>query len=213
MPKPKVFISYSHKDNDWKNRLVTHLGVLQEQGLLDLWDDCRISAGQDWYQAIRAAIDSATVAILLISANFLTSRFILSEEVPRLLQRRASTGFPLFPIIIKPCAWQAVDWLRQMQLRPAGERLLSSSTEHQIDTDLAGMAREVEQVLQSVWPLTASQKFDSLNMEKTSISYLSSARGYLTNPEQGSKLLANFNMKNFILNNNTFANYEKLKEG
>ena len=36
MSKPTVFISYSHKDEDWKNRLVTHLGVLRHQGLLDL---------------------------------------------------------------------------------------------------------------------------------------------------------------------------------
>jgi hypothetical protein len=34
MPGPSVFISYSHKDETWKDRLVTHLGVLQREGLL-----------------------------------------------------------------------------------------------------------------------------------------------------------------------------------
>jgi hypothetical protein len=34
MTKPTIFISYSHKDEGWKDRLVTHLGVLQSQGLL-----------------------------------------------------------------------------------------------------------------------------------------------------------------------------------
>jgi hypothetical protein len=56
MTKPTVFISYSHKDEEWKDRLVTHLGVLQSQGLLDLWDDRRIGAGEDWYQEIQTSL-------------------------------------------------------------------------------------------------------------------------------------------------------------
>ena len=38
MSRPTVFISYSHKDEDWKDRLVTHLGVLAQQGVLEVWD-------------------------------------------------------------------------------------------------------------------------------------------------------------------------------
>lgn len=73
MPGPSVFISYSHKDEAWKDRLMTHLGVLQREGLLDTWDDRRIGAGANWYEAIQQAIERASVAILLISADFLTS--------------------------------------------------------------------------------------------------------------------------------------------
>jgi hypothetical protein len=35
---PSVFLSYSHKDEDWKKRLRTHLAVLEAEGLLDVWD-------------------------------------------------------------------------------------------------------------------------------------------------------------------------------
>lgn len=49
MTLPTVFISYSHKDEEWKDRLVTHLSVLERAGLLDVWDDRRIEAGADWY--------------------------------------------------------------------------------------------------------------------------------------------------------------------
>ena len=45
MTGPSVFISYSRKDEEWKDRLVTHLGVLEQEGLLDLWDDRRIELG------------------------------------------------------------------------------------------------------------------------------------------------------------------------
>ncbi len=88
MNQPTVFISYSHIDEDWKDRLVTHLGVLQKERLLDIWDDSRIVAGGHWYQKISDAMDAAGACILLITADFLTSAFILNKEVPRLLERR-----------------------------------------------------------------------------------------------------------------------------
>ncbi len=67
MSKPSVFISYSHKDEDWKDRLVTQLGVLEKQGHLEIWDDRRIEGGDDWFPEIETAIDSAHVAVLMIS--------------------------------------------------------------------------------------------------------------------------------------------------
>ena len=50
--KPTVFISYSHKDEVWKDRLNAHLGVLKEHGLLNFWDDREIGAGENWYDKI-----------------------------------------------------------------------------------------------------------------------------------------------------------------
>ena len=66
---PSVFISYSHKDEVWKDRLVTHLGVLQHQGLLRTWSDEKIRGGDDWFEEIRKAMDEARLAVFLISAN------------------------------------------------------------------------------------------------------------------------------------------------
>jgi hypothetical protein len=147
MTQPTVFISYSHKDEEWKDRLVTQLGVLQQQGLLDLWDDRRISAGADWQPEIEKAMGAASAAILLVSANFLTSQFILGEEVPRLLERRKKEGLRVFPIIVKPCAWQQVNWLARIQVRPRDGRPLSAGSDYQIDADLAAIAAEVYKLL------------------------------------------------------------------
>jgi hypothetical protein len=73
MTAPSVFISYSHKDEEWKDRLVTHLRVLEMQGFLDVWEDRQIEGGDDWYPEIETAINKANVAILMISANFLVT--------------------------------------------------------------------------------------------------------------------------------------------
>jgi hypothetical protein len=104
MQQPTIFISYSHADEKWKNRLVKQLNVLVSEGRFEVWDDRRIAAGDNWYPAIAAAINTASVAILLISDDFLTSGFIRREEVPRLLKRRAEQGLRVIPLIIWPCA-------------------------------------------------------------------------------------------------------------
>ena len=59
----------------------------------------RIRAGSDWQVEISQAITQAKVAILLISASFLTTDFILDKEVPALLQRRDREGLIIFPVI------------------------------------------------------------------------------------------------------------------
>src|ERR1700755_464006 len=111
MNKPTVFISYSHKDEDWKDQLLTKLAVLEIEDILNVWDDREIEAGTDWKQNILDAIQSARVALLLVSADFLTSKFIRGTEIPLLLERAGQRGLTIFPVIIRPCVWQAGKWL------------------------------------------------------------------------------------------------------
>jgi exonuclease VII small subunit len=172
--QPTVFISYSHKDEKWKDRLVTHLGVLHNQGLLDLWDDRRIGTGEDWYQEIQEAMAAASVAVLLVSANFLTSQFILGEEVPRLLERRDKEGLRTFPVIVKPCAWTQVRWLARMQVRPKDGRPLSAGDEHQIDADLTAIAEEVAAIISRAIPVPPPEGYIPIGPERISLAKLPS---------------------------------------
>ena len=110
-----IFISYSHKDEAWKDALQDQLQVLQYHGDFAIWDDRQIKAGDSWYPAISEAIESARVAILLISADFLKSDFVRSEEIPRLLKRRSEDGLRIVPLVVRPCPWQTVPWLSSLQ--------------------------------------------------------------------------------------------------
>ena len=150
----KVFISYSHKDEDWKNRLQTQLVVLENQGLLSVWEDRKIAVGDDWYQEIERAIKSAHVAILLISADFLSSKFIQGKEVPPLLERRKKEGLRVITLILKPCPWQTVDWLGKIQGRPIDNKPLSGFDEHYQDHHLSELALEINTILNSTASIT-----------------------------------------------------------
>ena len=175
--KSTVSIIYSYKDESWNNRLVSHLGVLQQDDFLDLWDDRRIGAGDDWYQEIQEAIGTASVAILLVSADFLTSKFILNTEIPRLLKRREKEGMRIFPIIVEPCAWKQVKWLSRMNLRPKDGKPLSGGNEYQIKTDLAAIGEEVTTIIEHVSEDSNKKVYDG--PEKISLARLPSTSSNL----------------------------------
>jgi hypothetical protein len=71
--RPNVFVSYSHNDAEFLDRLLVHLKPLEKEGLLDLWVDTRLRAGDKWKKEIEKALQRATVAVLLVSADFLAS--------------------------------------------------------------------------------------------------------------------------------------------
>ena len=95
--RPNVFISYSHKDEVWKDRVVAHLRVLEMEGALDVWDDRRIGAGHDWRPEIEQAIERAEIAILIVSKNFLTSKFIREQELTKILAGRTEGRLRVIP--------------------------------------------------------------------------------------------------------------------
>ena len=52
-PRPLIFISYSHLDKVWKDRLLSHLKVLEGQARLEAWADSSIEVGDDWEAKIQ----------------------------------------------------------------------------------------------------------------------------------------------------------------
>jgi hypothetical protein len=101
-----IFVSYSHSDRDWLQRLKTHLAPYVRGENLDLWDDTRIIPGSDWAEEIEEAIAKARVAVLLVSPEFLASEYITQVELPAIL-RLAGTDLTVIWIPVRPSAFHA----------------------------------------------------------------------------------------------------------
>ena len=98
----KVFISYSHSDREYLDRLLVHLKPLEREGKTEVWADTHLRAGDRWKKEIERSLLHTTVAILLISADFMASEFIINNELPPLLKGAEERGTRIIAIIVKP---------------------------------------------------------------------------------------------------------------
>ena len=99
-----VFVSYSREDETWRGRFAEMLKPLVRERRLEVWSDDRMVVGYEWRPQLAEAIGRARVALLLVSASFLASDFIMDQELPALLRN----GVRLVPVLVRPCLWQAV---------------------------------------------------------------------------------------------------------
>lgn len=102
--KINIFISYSHADEKWLERLKQHLKVLSRHyNSVEYWADTKLRGGDRWREEISSAINRANVAILLVSTSFLASDFIVNDELPPILYKAEEEGTTILPVIVSPC--------------------------------------------------------------------------------------------------------------
>lgn len=104
MPPPQVFVSYSHRNRKALDQFARFLAPLERDGVVHAWDDREIEGGDDWRARIAQQIDAARVAVLFISQDFLSSQFIATEELPRLLAREDAGELRVLPVFLSPSA-------------------------------------------------------------------------------------------------------------
>ena len=146
-PLTKIFVSYSHKDRNLVDRLQVHLRPMERGGLIERWDDRRISPGQKWREEIRVAIENAKVAILVVSADFLASDFIAQNELPPLLKMAADRGTHILPILASPSRFISTPSLSLYQAFNPPTRPMSAMTRTQREALLVSVADRIEQLL------------------------------------------------------------------
>ena len=101
-----VFISYSHKDAKWLEKLKQFLRPLEDKELIRVWDDTEIRPGSDWLGDIRKALESARVAVFLVTQNFLDSPFIREKELPVLIDAAQNRGCLIFWIAVSSSTFE-----------------------------------------------------------------------------------------------------------
>ncbi len=101
---PFVFLSYSHKDKNYRDRLLTHLKILKGDGLIRDWHDREIPAGAKWKAEIDRNLKSADIAIMLVSPDFLASDYCNGIELRQALGQEHTT---VVPVIARVSSWKS----------------------------------------------------------------------------------------------------------
>ncbi|PWQ96243.1 toll/interleukin-1 receptor domain-containing protein [Leucothrix arctica] len=202
-----IFISYSHQDEKWKDRIQSHLTVLEKNDKLTIWDDRQIALGGDWLNNIEQSLEKATIALLLVSRHFLNSDFIRNKEIPELLQRSEQDGLKVIPVMLTPCSWQQVTWLSKIQGYPKDNKPLSGLTEHQIDEALAALGNRLVETQPSTPSSTAAAVYTPITP-----SHNVSSTSNINANDNAQPIVAN-DSANITVNNNQGISLEEYEAG
>jgi hypothetical protein len=106
---PKVFVSYAHKDKEYFDVFIENLAA---QSNWNIWTDKNIEIGTDWYERIQQAIKDSDMAVLLVSAFFISSGFINENEYQKFYDlQKSKSDFVFLPVLLRDTditRWQSL---------------------------------------------------------------------------------------------------------
>lgn len=139
----KLFYSYSHKDEDLRDKLETHLKILQRQNVIEAWHDRNIDIGKEWKNAINENLETADIILLLISADFLASDYCWDIEVKRAMQRHEEKSAVVIPIKLRPCDTKNTAFMDLQGLPKDFKPVITWEHQDEAFTDIAKNIRAV----------------------------------------------------------------------
>src|ERR1035441_10079450 len=141
-----VFISYAHEDDGLCRRLLKHLSQLQREGVQG-WYDRRLTGGTEWAGEIDEHLNTADIILLLISPDFLASRYCYDVEMKRAMERHDQDHARVVPVILRPCDWQNSPFARFNALPKDGKPIVDWKTrDHGFLNVVEGLRRVVEEL-------------------------------------------------------------------
>lgn len=123
-PSIEIYYAYAPEDAHWVQELDKHLTLLKRQGLITTWHARLIQAGQDWQHVTDTHLENASVILLLISSDFLTSDYCYGVEMQRALQQQQEHGVRVIPVLLRPVIWKEAPF-GHLQPLPGDESFVS----------------------------------------------------------------------------------------
>jgi hypothetical protein len=165
-PTPvEIFCSYAHEDEAWLRKLETHLSLLKRQCLISTWHDRLITPGTNWASTIDWHLETASVILLLVSADFFASDYCYGIEMKRALERQEAGEALVIPILVRPSDWQGAPFAH-LQVLPTDAKPLTSWQDE--DTALTDVAAGIRRAIEDLAPLDVSTPHMSVRVPHSS---------------------------------------------
>ncbi|OXL17877.1 toll/interleukin-1 receptor domain-containing protein, partial [Psychrobacter sp. DAB_AL32B] len=99
----KLFVSYAHKDEQYKEDLEEHLSPLIRSNLIESWHDRKIMPGDEWKSEIDSNLANADIILFLVSSSFISSDYCQTIEVKTAIDQHNAGQSILIPVVIRTC--------------------------------------------------------------------------------------------------------------
>lgn len=116
-----LFISYAHQDQALRDQLANHLSGLRNLGMISDWFDGDIIEGREWEPELFAHLKNAHIILLLISPDFIASKFCYHLEMKQALLRHETHEARVIPVILRPTDWTSLPFAKLQALPKYGK--------------------------------------------------------------------------------------------
>lgn len=116
-----LFISYSHKDERYRDELRGALTAYERKGELTAWDDTCIIPSQKWEAEILQGLERADIIVLLLSNDFIRSDYCYLKEMKHAIERDATGECAIVPVVVRACAFQKLELGQIQAIIPDGK--------------------------------------------------------------------------------------------
>ena len=139
----KAFISYSHKDSSFLERLHTHLTQIKRDGKLTSWTDEMIPAGGAVNDHISNNLETSQIFIALLSPDYIASNYCYEKEFAKAIKMLEKGILIIIPIIVEPCDWLNTPFREFKALPKDGKAITDWSNENTAFLDVIQNLRKL----------------------------------------------------------------------
>jgi TIR domain len=154
----RVFISYSHKDEDLRDKLNAHLSILCWEEVISSWYDRQVSAGMEWDHKIKAELEASDIILLLVSPDFMASKYCREIEIPIALRRHEAQQACVIPIILRPFDWVSAPFAKLQAFPKDAKPVTTWANQDEAFVSIAQGIRAAAQQIQVYRKQQAEQK-------------------------------------------------------
>ncbi len=145
----KIVFCYAHEDIDYLNKLKNHLTPLRQQGLIDVWYDGDIRAGEERVRAMVEQLNTAHIIVVLVSADFLSSEYYDSEGMKNAMNRHESGEATVIPVILRHVDWKETS-LGKLQALPRNEIPILDHSWQTVDEAFYEVTKGIKDIIKQI---------------------------------------------------------------
>lgn len=148
--KIEIFFSYSNVDVKLRDELAKHLRGLERKGVITAWHESEISAGKESAKEIEKHLNSASIILLLVSPDYISSDELWQREVTQAMKRHEQKEARVIPVLLRDYhGWEEMPFGKLQPLPKNGKPITDETWQNQ-DAAFKDVVQGIQQAVKEI---------------------------------------------------------------